>query len=61
MGKSMYNYRSQSKENARQQKQMDKAAKRLITKQNKTREDIPNGDAAAAEPDKTEETAKGAA
>jgi hypothetical protein len=35
MGRSMYNFGKQTKEKARQQKQMDKASKRLIAKQNK--------------------------
>jgi len=35
MGRSMYNFGKQSKEKARQQKQMDKASKRLIAKQQK--------------------------
>jgi hypothetical protein len=33
MGKSMYNFGKQGKEKARQQKQMDKAAKRIMAKQ----------------------------
>jgi hypothetical protein len=35
MGKSMFNYGKQGKEKARQQKQMDKAAKRILAKQQK--------------------------
>ena len=35
MGKSVYNFGKLGKEKARQQKQMDKAAKRLIAKQKK--------------------------
>ena len=35
MGKSMFNFGKQGKERARQQKQMDKAAKRLMVKQQK--------------------------
>ncbi len=35
MGKSMYNFGKQSKEKARQQKQMEKASKRLLAKQQK--------------------------
>ena len=35
MGRSMYNFGKQSKEKARQQKQMDKASKRLMAKQQK--------------------------
>jgi hypothetical protein len=35
MGKSMYNFGKQGKEKARQQKQMDKTAKRIMAKQQK--------------------------
>jgi len=35
MGKSMYNFGKQGKEKARQQKQMDKAAMRIMAKQQK--------------------------
>jgi hypothetical protein len=35
MGKSMYDYGNQGKEKARQQKQMDKVAKRNMAKQQK--------------------------
>ena len=35
MGKSMFNYGKQGKEIARQKKQMDKAAKRILAKQQK--------------------------
>jgi hypothetical protein len=35
MGKPMYNFGKTAKEKARQQKQMDKAAKRRIAKQSK--------------------------
>ncbi|GAB6271258.1 MAG: hypothetical protein STSR0003_11000 [Smithella sp.] len=35
MGKSMYNFGKNTKEKARQPKQMEKAAKRLAAKQNK--------------------------
>ena len=35
MGKSMYNFGKQGKEKARQQKQMVKAAKRIMAKQQK--------------------------
>ena len=35
MGKSMFNFGKQGKERAKQQKQMDKAAKRLMVKQQK--------------------------
>jgi len=36
MGKSMYDYVNRSKERARQQKQMDKASKRIRAKQENT-------------------------
>jgi hypothetical protein len=35
MGKSMYNFGKQTKEKARQQKQIDKASKRIMAKQQK--------------------------
>ena len=35
MGKSMYNFGKQGREKARQQKQMDKTAKRIMAKQQK--------------------------
>ncbi len=35
MGSSMYNFGKQAKEKARQQKQMDKTAKRMMAKQRK--------------------------
>jgi len=35
MGKSMYDFGNQVKEKARQQKQMEKASKRMIAKQHK--------------------------
>jgi len=35
MGRSMYNFGKQTKEKARQQKQLDKAAKRMAAKQQK--------------------------
>ena len=46
MGKSMYNFGKQGKEKARQQKQMDKAAKRIMAKQQKTNQKMgtPNVD-----------------
>jgi hypothetical protein len=52
MGRSMYDFGKQVKEKARQQKQMDKASKRIMAKQQKA--DIiantPNADSDAAEP-----------
>ena len=52
MGKSMYNYGKQGKEKARQQKQIDKAAKRLLAKQQKAnlKVSIPNADSDMVEP-----------
>jgi hypothetical protein len=52
MGKSMYNFGKQGKEKARQQKQMDKAAKRILAKQQKAnlKTGTPNADSDIAEP-----------
>ena len=51
MGKSMYNFGKQGKEKARQQKQMNKAAKRIMAKQQKANlTGTPNADSAIAEP-----------
>jgi hypothetical protein len=60
MGKSMYNFGKQGKEKARQQKQMDKAAKRIMAKQQKAnlKTGTPNTDTAIAEPKFTEGVAK---
>ena len=46
MGKSMYNFGKQAKEKARQQKQMDKASKRIMAKQQKAniKTNTPNAD-----------------
>jgi hypothetical protein len=51
MGKSMYNFGKQGKEKARQQKQMDKAAKRIIAKQQKAniKTGTPNSELGIAE------------
>ncbi len=49
MGKSMYNFGKNAKEKARQQKQMEKASKRLAAKQNKL-------NVKAGTPSKTSET-----
>jgi len=51
MGKSMYNFGKQGKEKARQQKQMDKAAKRIMAKQQKAnlKTGTPNSDTDIAE------------
>jgi len=60
MGKSMFNFGKQGKERARQQKQMDKAAKRLMVKQQKAglKTGTPNADSAVAEPKSAEDVAK---
>jgi hypothetical protein len=52
MGKSMYNFGKQGKEKARQQKQMDKAARRRTAKQQKANlhAGTPNADTDIAEP-----------
>ncbi|MBN1665368.1 MAG: hypothetical protein JW943_17365 [Deltaproteobacteria bacterium] len=58
MGRSMYNFGKQSKEKARQQKQIEKAAKRLNAKQQKANLKARNADAGTdvAESDPIEET-----
>lgn len=45
MGKSMYDFGNQAKEKARQQKQIDKAARRMMAKQQKAaiKTSTPNG------------------
>ena len=60
MGKSMYNFGKQGKEKARQQKQMDKAAKRIMAKQQKAnlKTGTPNADAYIAESGLVEEIVK---
>jgi hypothetical protein len=52
MGKSMYNFGKQGKEKARQQKQLDKAARRRMAKQQKAdlRAGTPSADSDKAEP-----------
>jgi len=57
MGKSMYNFGKQGKEKARQQKQMDKAAKRIMAKQQKAniRTGTPSAGSDIAEPGLVEE------
>jgi len=57
MGRSMYNFGKQSKEKARQQKQIDKAAKRILAKQQKAnmKTQTPNGEMDIAEPGLVEE------
>jgi hypothetical protein len=63
MGKSMFNFGKQGKEKARQQKQMDKAAKRILAKQQKAILKTGNPDAAAemAEPAPAEKIVQGSA
>ena len=63
MGKSMFNFGKQGKERARQQKQMDKAAKRILAKQNKAKlkTGSPGVDSNMAEQGPADETAEGAA
>lgn len=53
MGRSMYNFGKQTKEKARQQKQLDKASKRLLAKQQKTEagKDASSVDAGGAAPE----------
>jgi hypothetical protein len=52
MGKLMSNYGTQVKERARQQKQLDKASKRMFTRQKRAyaKTSAPNADLASAEP-----------
>jgi hypothetical protein len=52
MGRSMYNFGKQTKEKARQQKQIDKASKRMAAKQQKANMEtsVPNTDAGTTEP-----------
>jgi len=63
MGRSMYNFGKQTKEKARQQKQMDKASKRLLAKQQKAniKTGAPNADSEIAEPELVEEIVKSTA
>jgi hypothetical protein len=60
MGKSMYNYGKQGKEKARQQKQMNKAAKRIMAKQQQAylKTGTQNADSDIAEPRLMEEIVK---
>jgi len=57
MGRSMYDYGKQTKERARQQKQLDKAAKRLLAKQQKAhlKAGAPKADSETAAPEPAEE------
>jgi len=52
MGKSMSNCGTQAKEKARQQKQTDKASKRMLARQKKAyiKASLPNADTDIAEP-----------
>ena len=63
MGKSMYNFGKRAKEKARQQKQIDKASKRIMAKQQNAniKASTPNADPDRAEPGLVEETVKGTA
>ena len=63
MGRSMYNFGKQTKEKARQQKQMDKASKRLIAKQQKANIETgaPNADSDIDEPRLVEDIVKSTA
>jgi len=60
MGRSMYNFGKQAKEKARQQKQMDKTAKRMMVKQQKAdiKTHSPNAGSDVAEPQPAEEIAE---
>jgi len=60
MGKSMYNFGKQTKEKARQQKQIEKASKRLMAKQQKDnmKTNTPNEVSDIAEPGLVEEIVK---
>jgi hypothetical protein len=60
MGKSMYNFGKQTKEKARQQKQIEKASKRLMAKQQKDniKTNTPNAASDIAEPGLVEEIVK---
>lgn len=60
MGKSPYNFGKTAKEKSRQQKQMDKASKRLIAKQSKAsiKSGVEDENPDAAEPIPTEDTPK---
>jgi hypothetical protein len=63
MGKSMFNFGKQGKEKARQQKQLDKAAKRLMAKQQKAdlKAGTPHPDSATAEANRAQDTVKSTA
>jgi len=63
MGKSMYDFGKRGKEKARQQKQMDKASKRIMAKQQKAdvRAGTPNVDSDIDEPKLMEDNVKSTA
>ena len=63
MGRSMYNFGKQTKEKARQQKQIDKASKRIMAKQQKANMETgtPNADSDIDEPRLAEDSAKSTA
>jgi len=63
LGKSMYNFAKNTKEKARQQKQMDKASRRLLAKQQKAniKTGAPNADSETGEPGLVEEIVKSTA
>jgi len=60
MAKSMYNFGKHAREKARQQKQMDKAAKRMMAKQKKAeiKTDTTDTGSDIAEPKPAEEASK---
>jgi len=60
MGKSMYNFGKQGKEKAKQKKQMDKAAKRIMAKWQKAnlKTGTPNADLNMEEPEPMDEIIK---
>jgi len=63
MGRSMYNFGKQTKEKARQQKQIDKASKRIMAKQQKANMETgtPNADSDIDEPRLVEDIVKSTA
>jgi hypothetical protein len=63
MGKSMYNFGKQGKEKARQQKQMDKAAKLIMAKRQKAnlKTSTPNEDSDMAKRVLVEKSLRGIA
>ena len=63
MGRSMFDYGNQAKEKARQQKQIEKASKRILAKQRKAGAEArtPNTVSDKAEPVPVEEIVKGTA